>query len=177
MIFQDYSDQQFTATARAGTVSENAVVNILEFNTDIGKLIGVRTVKATNLQVGAGIGLLCRSRRLRSSAAFRASTLPMATRCFASSGYSCQGQQQSGHPREKFVGQSYRGNEVLKAMTSIAENIACVREEMAKRLRSRRKGRKRGAARRRTKYQGVERMMEAAQAGIRVFGENHAQEL
>lgn len=42
--FVDYSDQEFTATARATTVSENSVVNLLEFNTDIGKLSGVRTV-------------------------------------------------------------------------------------------------------------------------------------
>jgi hypothetical protein len=55
VIFQDYSDQQFTATARAGTVSENAVVNILEFNTDIGKLIGVRTVKATISKSAQGL--------------------------------------------------------------------------------------------------------------------------
>jgi len=47
VLFQNYSDQQYTATARASQVSENAVVNILEFNTDIGKLIGARTVAAT----------------------------------------------------------------------------------------------------------------------------------
>ncbi len=46
VIFPDYSDQAYTATARAGSVSEDAVVNILEFSTDIGKLIGVRTVSA-----------------------------------------------------------------------------------------------------------------------------------
>ncbi|MCE5189568.1 MAG: hypothetical protein LLF75_10385 [Eubacteriales bacterium] len=46
VIFPNYSEQQYTATARAGTVSENAVVNLLEFNVDIGKLIGVRTVSA-----------------------------------------------------------------------------------------------------------------------------------
>ncbi len=55
VVFQDYSDQQFTATARAGTVSENAVVNFLEFNVDIGKLIGVRTVKATISKSAQGL--------------------------------------------------------------------------------------------------------------------------
>jgi len=46
VVFTDYSEEAYTATARAGTVSENAVVNILEFNVDIGKLIGARTVAA-----------------------------------------------------------------------------------------------------------------------------------
>ncbi len=55
VLFQDYSDQQYTATARASTVSENAVVNILEFNTDIGKLIGSRTVNATISKSAQGL--------------------------------------------------------------------------------------------------------------------------
>lgn len=55
VVFQDYSEQQYTATARAGTVSENAVVNLLEFNVDIGKLIGVRTVKATISKSAQGL--------------------------------------------------------------------------------------------------------------------------
>ena len=55
VLFPDYSDQQYTATARAGQVSENAVVNILEFNTDIGKLIGTRTVAATISKSAQGL--------------------------------------------------------------------------------------------------------------------------
>lgn len=55
VLFQDYSDQQYTATARASMVSENAVVNILEFNTDIGKLIGSRTVNATISKSAQGL--------------------------------------------------------------------------------------------------------------------------
>ncbi len=55
VLFQDYSDQEFTATARASTVSENAVVNLLEFNTDIGKLIGTRTVTATISKSAQGL--------------------------------------------------------------------------------------------------------------------------
>ncbi len=55
VLFQNYSDQQYTATARASTVSENAVVNILEFNTDIGKLIGARTVSATISKSAQGL--------------------------------------------------------------------------------------------------------------------------
>jgi len=55
VLFKDYSDQQYTATARAGQVSENAVVNILEFNTDIGKLIGTRTVAVTISKSAQGL--------------------------------------------------------------------------------------------------------------------------
>ncbi len=55
VLFQNYSDQQYTATARASQVSENAVVNILEFNTDIGKLIGTRTVAATISKSAQGL--------------------------------------------------------------------------------------------------------------------------
>lgn len=55
VLFKDYSEQQYTATARASTVSENAVVNILEFNTDIGKLIGTRTVTATISKSAQGL--------------------------------------------------------------------------------------------------------------------------
>ncbi|MEA4869587.1 MAG: HlyD family efflux transporter periplasmic adaptor subunit [Christensenella sp.] len=55
VLFKDYSDQQYTATARASTVSENAVVNILEFNSDIGKLIGTRTVAATISKSAQGL--------------------------------------------------------------------------------------------------------------------------
>ena len=55
VLFKDYSEQQYTATARASQVSENAVVNILEFNTDIGKMIGSRTVAATISKSAQGL--------------------------------------------------------------------------------------------------------------------------
>ena len=55
VLFKDYSDQQYTATARASTVSEKSVVNILEFNTDIGKMIGTRTVAATISKSAQGL--------------------------------------------------------------------------------------------------------------------------
>ena len=55
VVFTDYSEQQYTAIAREGTVSEKAVVNILEFNTDIGKLIGVRTVTASISKSAQGL--------------------------------------------------------------------------------------------------------------------------
>ena len=55
VLFKDYSDQQYNATARASTVSEKSVVNILEFNTDIGKLIGTRTVSATISKSAQGL--------------------------------------------------------------------------------------------------------------------------
>lgn len=55
VVFTDYSEQAYTATARESTVSENAVVNILEFNVDIGKLIGARTVTATISKSAQGL--------------------------------------------------------------------------------------------------------------------------
>ncbi len=55
VLFPNYSDQQYTATARASVVSEKSVVNILEFNTDIGKLIGTRTVSATISKSAQGL--------------------------------------------------------------------------------------------------------------------------
>ena len=53
--FPDYSDQPYTATARETTVSENSVVNILEFNTDIGSLASVRTVSAIVTKSAQGL--------------------------------------------------------------------------------------------------------------------------
>ncbi len=53
--FPDYSDQIYTATARETTVSENSVVNILEFNTDIGSLVGVRTVNTIVTKAAQGL--------------------------------------------------------------------------------------------------------------------------
>ncbi len=60
---------------------------------------------------------------------------------------------------------------------SIAENIALVREEIA--LSAARAGRTADEIKliAVSKYQPTERMLEAFEAGIRDFGENHAQEL
>lgn len=60
---------------------------------------------------------------------------------------------------------------------SIADNISRVREELDR--AAARAGRNAGEIRlvAVSKYQPTERMLEAAEAGIRVFGENHAQEL
>ena len=60
---------------------------------------------------------------------------------------------------------------------SIAENIALVREEIA--LSAARAGRAADEIKliAVSKYQPTERMLEAFEAGIRDFGENHAQEL
>lgn len=55
VMFPDYSEQLYTATARETTVSENSVVNILEFSTDIGSLVGVRTVNATITKSAQGL--------------------------------------------------------------------------------------------------------------------------
>ncbi len=53
--FPDYSDQMYTVTARECSVSENSVVNVLEFNTDIGKLAGVRTVAVSVSKSAQGL--------------------------------------------------------------------------------------------------------------------------
>ena len=55
VTFGDYSDTVYTAIARATTVSESSVVNVLEFNTDIGKLIGTRVVHATVSKSAQGL--------------------------------------------------------------------------------------------------------------------------
>ena len=62
-------------------------------------------------------------------------------------------------------------------MTDIAQNIAKVREQIA--LACEKAGRSAQSVRlvAVSKYQSTERMAEAVAAGIRVFGENHAQEL
>ena len=62
-------------------------------------------------------------------------------------------------------------------MTDIARNIAEVREEIANACA--RAGRKTEDAQliAVSKYQSIERMADAVAAGIRTFGENHAQEL
>lgn len=53
--FPDYSDQTYQAVARDAVVSEKKVVNILEFNVDIGKLVGIRTVNATISKAAQGL--------------------------------------------------------------------------------------------------------------------------
>ncbi len=55
VTFGDYSDTVYTAVARDTTVSESSVVNILEFSTDIGKMIGTRTVSATVSKSAQGL--------------------------------------------------------------------------------------------------------------------------
>lgn len=55
VVFTDYSEEAYTATARESIVSEKSVVNVLEFNTDIGKLIGTRTVTATISKSAQGL--------------------------------------------------------------------------------------------------------------------------
>lgn len=62
-------------------------------------------------------------------------------------------------------------------MTSIAENIESVREEITAACARAGRNTEEVLLVAVSKYQSVERMQEAAQAGIRVFGENHAQEL
>lgn len=55
ITFPDYSDQVYQATARDSVISEKRVVNILEFYTDIGKLVGVRTVNAIITKSAQGL--------------------------------------------------------------------------------------------------------------------------
>lgn len=50
--FDDYSDQIYLATALEPIVTKTSVVNILEFNTDIGDFLSIRSVKFT-IQKGA----------------------------------------------------------------------------------------------------------------------------
>ena len=55
VLFTDYSDQPYTATALDTTASENYIVNVLEFNTDIGALIGSRTVAVQVSKAAQGL--------------------------------------------------------------------------------------------------------------------------
>lgn len=55
VTFGDYSEDVYQATARDSVISEKKVVNILEFNVDIGKLAGIRTVKATVTKSAQGL--------------------------------------------------------------------------------------------------------------------------
>ena len=59
----------------------------------------------------------------------------------------------------------------------IADNIACVRSEMDAAAARAGRDAKEIELVAVSKYQPTERMLEAVEAGIRVFGENHAQEL
>ena len=47
VVFDDYSTLTYQATALEPIVTETNVVNILEFNVDIGDFLDIRTVKAT----------------------------------------------------------------------------------------------------------------------------------
>ncbi|NLI55180.1 MAG: YggS family pyridoxal phosphate-dependent enzyme [Clostridiales bacterium] len=62
-------------------------------------------------------------------------------------------------------------------MTDIARNIAEVREEMARACRRAGRGETDVLLVAVSKYQSIERIQEAFEAGVSVFGENHAQEL
>ncbi len=55
ITFTDYSDQVYEATAREPAVSDKQIVNILEFSTDIGKLVGVRMVSAKVTKSAQGL--------------------------------------------------------------------------------------------------------------------------
>ena len=55
VTFPDYSTDVYQATARESVVSDKLIVNILEFYTDIGKLVGVRTVNATISKSAQGL--------------------------------------------------------------------------------------------------------------------------
>ena len=55
VTFPDFSDQAYTAVAMACTTSENNVVNMLEFHTDIGKMIGTRVVTASISKAAQGL--------------------------------------------------------------------------------------------------------------------------
>ncbi len=62
-------------------------------------------------------------------------------------------------------------------MTDIAQNIADVREEIALACRRAKRAPESVSLVAVSKYQDVERIREALEAGVSVFGENHAQEL
>ncbi len=54
VAFEGYEAQSFTATALAPIVGEKNVVNILEFQQDMGELMGIRTVKASVMMDASG---------------------------------------------------------------------------------------------------------------------------
>lgn len=55
VVFDDYSTLTYQATALAPVVTGSSVVNILEFNVDIGNFLDVRTVKATITHAAQGV--------------------------------------------------------------------------------------------------------------------------
>ena len=55
VVFDDYSTLTYQATAREPIVTESSVVNILEFNVDIGDMLDIRTVKATVTKSAQGV--------------------------------------------------------------------------------------------------------------------------
>ncbi len=55
VTFPDFSEQSYTATAMATTELESSVVNLLEFHTDIGKMIGTRVATASISKAAQGL--------------------------------------------------------------------------------------------------------------------------
>ncbi len=55
VVFDDYSTLTYQATALEPIVTETNVVNILEFNVDIGDFLDIRTVKATITKSAQGM--------------------------------------------------------------------------------------------------------------------------
>ena len=54
VVFDDYSDQVYLATAIAPVVTASSVVNILEFNTDLGDFLSIRSVNITVTKAANG---------------------------------------------------------------------------------------------------------------------------
>ncbi len=55
VVFDDYSTLTYQGTALAPIVTESSVVNILEFNVDIGDLLDIRTVNAIITKSAQGV--------------------------------------------------------------------------------------------------------------------------
>lgn len=55
VVFDDYSTLTYQGTALAPIVTESSVVNILEFNVDIGDLLDIRTVNAIVTKSAQGV--------------------------------------------------------------------------------------------------------------------------
>ena len=54
VVLDDYSDQVYLATAIAPVVTASSVVNILEFNTDLGDFLSIRSVNITVTKTANG---------------------------------------------------------------------------------------------------------------------------
>jgi len=55
VVFDDYSDLTYQATAIEPIVTDASVVNILEFNVELGDFLGIRTVNATVTKNAQGV--------------------------------------------------------------------------------------------------------------------------